>query len=192
MPKYKNLPHTHTALDVISLVTAKLQCQFDAPADPHEDDPLITLYINSGVSHAEAKIESAIKEVKIQILASSFEDVLNFKKARLKSVDAFQYRQKTDGELQAFTSDDYEVVSVDDFQQVIEYTEGIEFPELYEASDAVQVSATYGYDEIPEDIINAILLFVKDMHDNKADRPKEKLSAADKLLAPYRYYPIVE
>lgn len=194
MARYLKQEHAFNAFNVVTLEEFKTQLQFDEPLEAHPEDTLLQIYIKAAVAHAENKIQTALLEVKYLVTGNSFEDVLNFKKQRIKSVDSFKYKPTdyTSGDLTDVPAEMYELTTVDDFEQRITYSEAVEQPDVKETIDAVQLTVILGFDAIPEDIKTAVFLYATDMYNNRSDRPKEKISAADTLLAPYRYYPVHE
>lgn len=194
MAKFRTL--THTAPVLITLQEFKTQLQFDDPAAAHDEDSLLQIYIDAAIKQAEQKTNSAISEVKYQVFGDSFADVLKFKNQLVKEDSvAITYKPTsyTTGNLDTLSTDLWSLDQVDDFERRIVFEDDL--PEvLPNNSEAVQVELITGYtaDTLPQDIKVAVMLYASDMYNNRTDVPKEKHSAADKLLAPYKYYPTVD
>lgn len=181
---------THSSPTIITLLQAKKQLQFDAPADSHEDDDLINEIIDEAISVAENIINSEIKEKVFTIKGKSFEDVFAFKKQIITNVEAFTYKD-TDGNVQTVPAENYSLQTVDKFENKIEFTENYELPEVKQydpAAVTLTVKVGYADGKTPKGLIKGLKLLITHFYEHRSDSVKEKTTAAELILQPYRRY----
>lgn len=182
--------NTHTSPTVLSRLQAKRQLNFNSPAEAHEDDDLIDEIIDEAISVAESIINSEIKEKVFTVTGKSFADVLSFKKQIITSVETFTYKD-ANGSVQTVPSANYSLQSVDKYENKIEFTEDYELPEVKEydpAAVTLQVKVGYADGKTPKSIIKALKLLVTHFYEYRSDSIKEKTTAAEIILQPYRRY----
>ena len=174
--------------EIISLATMRKQLELEE--DFTEDDALISSYILAAINQAENYINSEIAEKKFTITSLSFDGILNFKKQKLQSVDSISYKD-VDGNSQTIEAGNYSMQTVDRFENSIVFNEDYQFPVVkkYDQS-AVTLNITVGYPsgKVPTVIKQAIILIVAHFYEHRVDSVKEKCTAAEMLLQPYRRY----
>ena len=174
--------------DVISLPRVRKQLQLED--DFVEDDELLRDYIDAAIVEAENYINSEITEKKYQITGKSIADVLTFKRQKITKIDSFEYRNES-GDVVQISSDDYSLQNADNFANEIVFNDGFVLPSVKENTvNAVTLKVTVGYPsgKVPKAIQKALLLMVTDSYENRTDTVKEKVTASENALHPYKRY----
>ena len=178
----------HTSPEIISLAKAKKQLQIET--DFIEDDDLILDYIEAAISQAENIINSEISEKKYEIQGKSFEDVLGFNRQKITSVDSVVIVDEN-GDNQTVNADNYSLETVDKYENKIVFKEDYQLPEVQKYNrNAVNLKVTVGYKagKVPKAIQKALLLMITHSYEYRSDTVKEKCTAAEIALQPYRRY----
>lgn len=180
----------HIAPEVVSLVKAKKQMRFDDAEAEHLEDDLIYVYIEAAVKYAENFIESEISEKKYEIRGKSFKDALSFSRQKVQAIDVIKYKDIA-GELKTVEAANYHLETVDKYETKIVFNEDYILPEVKQFTpDAVTLFVTVGYaaGKVPKDIIVAVLMLASSYNEKREDSIKDKRTAAENLLQPYRKY----
>lgn len=178
----------HTSPVIVSVVEAKKQLQIET--DFTEDDTLIESYIDAAINWAENYINSEISEKKFRCQGKSFDDALQFNLQKIQSVDEFKYKNVAGDEV-VIAAANYSLQRVDKFENKITFNDDYVFPEVKEYDPtAVIIDTTVGYatGKVPKAIKQAILLKITDLYEHRTDSVKEKATAAESLLHPYKRY----
>lgn len=181
---------SHTTPTIISLLQAKKQLQFDAPADVHEDDDVINEIILEAIEVAENIINSEISEKVFLITGKSFEDVLAFNKQVIKEITSITYKD-VNGNAQTVDAANYSLQAVDKFENKIVFNEDYEFPEVKEydpAAVSLTVKVGYADGKTPKAIQRALKLIITKFYEKREDSIQEKTTAAELILQPFRRY----
>jgi len=182
-------PITHTSPEVLSLETAKKQLKMEDLGT--YDDTLITECIEAAIDEAEQYTNINIRERKYTINFTTWQLDFEFFKQYLQSVDTLSYIDP-DGPTQVLVVADYlELFAIDDYAQVIHFTDFDNLPTLKEnINSAVTITVTVGYadGEVPKGILQAIKLLVTDNYDFRGDREVKNFTASRRKLEPYKYY----
>ena len=175
---------------VISLSKAKKQMRFDDADAEHLEDELIQVYIDAAITKAENFINSEITEKKYEIRGKSFADVLTFSRQKIQKVTAVTFKD-TSGASQTVNAEDYHLTTVDKYENQFSFNEDFVLPEVKAYTpDAVSVFLTVGYPsgKVPKDLQVAILMLASSYNEKREDSVKDKTTAAENLLQPYRKY----
>lgn len=114
---------------------------------------------------------------------------LELESAPVESVEAITYLD-TDGSEQTWDGEDYRVIVRQDIT-VITPKNRTAFPTTYVEADAVTVEYKLGYpsaDEVPGAFIQAMLLIIGKMYENREDSIKNMPSTSETLLSPYKIF----
>lgn len=181
---------THTAPTIITLAKAKKQLRFDDADANHIEDDLIQVYIDAAVSYAENYTGQEITEKKYKINGKSFTDALTFSTQKIQSIDSIKYLDKN-GDLQTIAADNYQLKTVDKYENTLEFTEDFIMPTVQEYKfNAVQIELTVGYaaNKVPKSMMVALLMLVSHYYENRQDAVKEKCTAAEDMLHKYKRF----
>lgn len=178
---------TGPASEVISLATAKAHLKMD---DTDADDALIEAIITAARQHVEQMCATALIQQTITEKFPCFSSRgMALSISPVAEVSAVQYLDGA-GTLQTLSTDVY---GVNTFTKPgsIYLRYGQLFPLTRDEPNAVTVTYTAGYGEasgdIPKPIMQAILLMVGDMYQNREDTVKRLPTAAEYLLRPYNF-----
>ena len=108
----------------------------------------------------------------------------------ITNVETFTYKD-ANGDVQTVPSANYSLQSVDKYENKIEFTEDYELPEVKEydpAAVTLQVKVGYADGKTPKGIIKALKLLITHFYEHRSDSVKEKTTAAELILQPYRRY----
>ena len=179
-------PVTHTAPEVISLVTAKLQLKVDFD----DDDTLITSYIDAAIENCENYTGTCINEAKFAFKFSEFTNDFVFKISPIQSIDSIKYFDEA-GDEQILETEKYELLPVDKFTHKVHFIDQDTLPQVAEnKSNAVVIEVTSGYADgkVPKAIKSAALLVLTDLYENREDRVHKMPTRSEALLRKYRFY----
>jgi uncharacterized phiE125 gp8 family phage protein len=175
---------------VVTLAKAKKQMRFDDADAAHLEDELIQVYIEAAVKKAENFIDSEITEKKYEIRGKSFADVLTFSRQKIQKVTAVTFKD-TAGASQTINAEDYHLSTIDKYENKFSFNEDFELPEVKPYTpDAVSLFVTVGYPsgKVPKDMQVAILMLASSYNEKREDSIKDKTTAGENLLQPYRKY----
>jgi len=178
----------HTAPEVISLAKARKQLQLES--DFIEDDSLITDYIDAAIVQAENYINSEINEKKFEVRGKSFHDVLGFRKQKITSIESIVYKNEA-GESITIAATNYSLQNVDKYENEIVFNDDYVLPIVKEySSAAVVLKVTVGYPsgKVPKIIQKVLLVMVSESYENRTDTVKEKSTATENALHPYKRF----
>jgi len=179
---------TYTSPEIISLARAKKQLQLES--DFTEDDALISDYIDAAISQAENYINTEISEKKFDVKGTSINDVLAFNQQKITSVDLFTYKD-LNGTNQTIAATDYSLQSVDKYENKIVFNDDFVYPEIKAFDPAavnLQVTVGFSVGKVPKAIQKALLLMVTDSYEFRNDTVKEKSTASENALHPYKRF----
>lgn len=181
---------THVAPEIISLARAKKQLKFDDHEAEHIEDDLIQSYIDAAIGYAENYTGQEITEKKYLINGKSFQDALSFSKQKIQSIDSIKYLD-TEGTEQTIATENYQLTTVDKYENAIEFAEDYTLPEVQQYKfNAVKLTVIVGYasGKVPKSMQQAILMLIGHYYENRQDAVKEKCTAAENMLHKYRRY----
>lgn len=178
----------HTAPTYITLEQAKAQCRFDEPAEAHPEDALMQSYIDAAFGYAEHYTGQEIIQKKFTVKGKSFADVLRFNKQIITEVEEIRYLDK-DGSSQTVPADNYQLATVDTYENAIEFIEDFTFPEVQPYKfNAVEIDLTVGYAaaDLPKNMRIALYMLIAHYYENRQDAVKVKPTAAENMLYQFK------
>lgn len=182
------IEEAHVAPTYISLQDAKQQLRFDDPAAPHPEDTLIQAYIDAAYDYAENYTGQEITEKIYTVQGKSWEDALQFNRQKIQSIQSITYRD-VNGDAQTVAAENYQLATVDKFENKIEFLENFEFPEVQEYRfDAVTITLKVGYAtaKLPKNMRIGLYLLIAHYYENRQDAIKERCTAAENMLYKYK------
>ena len=177
---------TPPATEPVSLSEAKLHLKVDTSAD----DTLISALITAARQHLERHCNSAFVTQTITEVWDSFYKRNHFSIAPVQSLTTYQY--KPEGETTTYSTTDANLYGLDIFAKpgyIYKLPDTVD-PITENVPDAVKAVYTAGYGsaaDVPAPIKAAILLVVGDLYEKRQDGVKQLPTAAEYLIAPYRY-----
>lgn len=177
---------TPPAAEPVSLSEAKLHLKVDTSAD----DTLISALITAARQHLERHCNSAFVTQTITEVWDSFYKRNHFSVAPVQSLTSYQY--KPEGETTTYSTTDASLYGLDTFAKpgYIYKLPDTVYPITEDVPDAVRAVYVAGYGsaaDVPAPIKAAILLVVGDLYEKRQDGVKQLPTAAEYLVAPYRY-----
>lgn len=151
-----------------------------------DDDALITLLIKGARAYAEKYCGTRLMTQTVAIECDAFADMGRFPEAPLQSVASIGYVD-TDGMEQTLPGSVY-AVRKDGLEPSIVLNYGQAWPTL-RAGSRVVVTAVVGYATIPDDIKQALLLYVTDGYANRENGKASDWTSFDSLLCNHRRNP---
>lgn len=148
----------------VTLFEAKEQLRIDSS----DEDELIRGYIQAAREVAETESGNRFVSQTWEIALDEFPaDYIELPMRPLISLDSIAYVD-TDGNPQTWSSSNY---SVDEhsFRPRITPVYGGSWPDIREIPNAVTITATLGYSQVPQRIKQAILLIVSDFYEYRVD-----------------------
>lgn len=168
---------------IVTLERAKEHLKIEPDFDL--EDGLIEGYVDASVSYVESYLGYAVQKQQYIVKGESFVDVLTFKQQKVFQVDEIKYKDENGG-LQTLSDENYNLKTVDKFENAVIYT-ATELPKVQENKlDAVQMTVTLGLSKIPKAIIQAVLLLVGEFYEFRSNRPVKSVDAVTNLLSSYR------
>ena len=154
--------------DVLAFALRKLRSHLRITADDLDEELVDKLL---------AAVDSAEHRIGRVIFQSSFRDTIPFSSVvcldrPLISVDGLEVNGET---ISA------ELYKVNLFEGTVTFSEGV-------TGESVKVEYTAGMEQVPADIMNAILLIASSLFSNPMDSVETLPKASTKLLRPYRNY----
>lgn len=176
-------------LEFVSLATAKAQLRLEE--DFYLDDAIIQMYIDASIQKASDYTGLDIQPKDWILKGNAFESKV-FTKNPVSTISKIEYYD-TNNTKQTLTNTEevnYSLVPVDSLRSKILFHESTALPSLKDRFDAVNIFFTTGYTEetIPKPIIQAILLYMSFLYENREDRPLSLPTAFESLLRPYRIH----
>ena len=175
------------AQEVVSLELAKQQLRVESSFTV--EDTLIQSMIDAAVLASENYIGGQLKEATAIVAYDRVSGAFLPVPANLfpvQSIEFIKYFDTTNTE-QTLDASNYSLMKSDEKEAFIYFKN--EVPELYDRPDAMKIEVKVGYAEnIPAPIKQAILLQISDMYDRREDRMEVPLTAATKLMRPYKKF----
>jgi uncharacterized phiE125 gp8 family phage protein len=128
------------------------------------DDVVVARFIKAARAHVENYCGTPLASRTIVVKCDSFADLAVFPVVPLFAVSSIAYVDAAGG-VQTLPADAYEVRS-DGLEASIASQPGSSWPSILSGS-RITVTAVVGYDEVPEDIRQAILLLVAHWYENR-------------------------
>lgn len=164
----------------VTLVEAKRQCRVD-----HDDDNTqIEFLIESARAHAEKYTNTRLATQTVTVKCDSFCDMARLPLAPVQSVSSVTYVD-VDGVTQTLSTDVYET-RTDGLESSITLKYGQSWPAIRNKS-RITVTAVVGYETPPPDVRHAMLLFISETFNQRANAKVEDWTALDALLSNHRY-----
>lgn len=180
----------HTSPTIVTLDQAKKQLKMEDLGT--FDDELIQDCIDAAIDEAENYCNTSIKQRKYKVQIASWEDNFEFKKQKVTAIDSVTYKD-TSGNTQTLAASNYQLLPIDCYASVIQFTDFNNLPEVQEDNTtAITINFTVGYaeDETPKAIQQAIKLLLTDNYEYRGDREKKENLASRIKLEPYKYYTV--
>lgn len=176
---------TQPAAEPISLQEAKLHLKVDNTAD----DNLITALIIAARQYLERYCNSVFVTQTITEVWPSFYKRNHFSVAPVQSLTSFEY--KPDGS-NTYTTTPANLYGLYTFGKpaFVYKDDDSTYPTTEDVPDAVKAVYIAGYGsaaDVPAPIKAAMLLVIGDLYENRQDTVKRMPTAAEYLIAPYRY-----
>jgi len=173
------------AAEPVSLAEAKLHLKVDNSAD----DTLISALITAARQHLERHCNSAFVTQTITEVWPSFYKRNHCSVAPVQSLTTLQHISEGAA---IYTTTDASLYGFDTYAKpaYIYRMPDMTYPITEDVPDAVKAVYVAGYGaaaSVPVPIKAAILLVVADLYENRQDTIKRMPSAAEYLIAPYRY-----
>ena len=177
---------TPPASEPVTLAEAKLHLKVDTSAD----DTLISALIAAARQHLERHCNSVFVTQTITEIWDSFYKRNHMSVAPVQSITSYQY--KPEGETTTYSTTDAQLYGVNIFAKpaYLYKLPDTVYPITEDVPDAVKAVYVAGYGsaaDVPAPIKAAILLVVGDLYEKRQDSVKQMPTAAEYLIAPYRY-----
>lgn len=177
---------TEPAIEPVTLDKAKMQ--LDIESDETSEDSLITGYIKAARQYCERFLNRKLITTTIEFVDGCFPSNIIALSLPVAQVTSITYVDDA-GDTQLLDSSAY-VVDVSGDTPAIQVVDS--WPSTKAILGAVKIRATAGYGpaitDVPEPIINAMLLMIRDWYDNPADRIHKMPTRSESLLQPYIRY----
>lgn len=173
-----------TSFEVVTLALAKQQLRIES--DFTAEDTLIQTMIDAAVIAAEDYMGCKIVDSDVVLNLDQLEVVTNIP-LPVRSVTSLKYFPSSGAEV-TMPDTDYKLLRFGKENGIRITTYWI--PETDTRYDAVTIAFKTGYTAgtVPKPIIQAVLLQISDMYDRREDRVEVPLTAATKLLRPYKLF----
>lgn len=146
-------------LPAVTLAEAKLHCSVDFG----DDDVLIDTVRRAATSTIESNIGGAILPQSWDFFFSRWHSEIQFDQQPLSSVTSIKYLD-TDNVQQTWLSSNYEVDTV---CGRIRALSSATFPSLGDRYNPVEIRAVIGFDDVPSELIQAVLLLCRHYYENR-------------------------
>ena len=177
---------TEPSIEPITLEKAKLQ--LDILSSETEDDTLINAYIKAARQYCERFLNRKLITTEIEFVDDCFSSNIIALSLPVAQVTSVTYVDDN-GDTQTLDSAKYNTDVSGDTPRIQAVDS---WPSTKSIIGAVKIRATAGYGaaatDVPEPIINAMLLMIRDWYDNPADRIHRMPTRAESLLLPYIRY----
>lgn len=165
-------------VEPVSLAEAQEQCG----APENDFTPTLTRLIKAARAHVEEYCNAVWAEQTIASRCDSFSDFARLPHGPLKAVQTIEYVD-TDGDAQVVSEAAYEARK-DGLEPSIALKHGQSWPSIRPGS-RITVTAVYG-GAVPESVKHAMLLFIDDAFNRRANAEREDWTALDALLCNHR------
>lgn len=154
-----------------------------AAIDDEERDDLITRQIAAARAHAEAYCGQFFSSQTVVTRCDSFSDMARLEAVPLISVTSIEC-VAPDGSAVTVSSSVYEA-RTDGMEASIVLKDGRAWPATRRGS-RITLTAVVGYTEAPEDVVNALLIFVAAMFNDRENAKAEAWTMFDVMLCNHR------
>ena len=180
----------------VTLAEAKVQCR--VAADQTDEDARLTSYALAARYLVEAHTGTKLMPQTVVMRCSSWCDLAKLPTGPITAISSISYLD-TDGVSQTLSTDIYEAVLAD-LRGEIRLKIDQSWPSIRQVSDAITVTASAGYDVLPEPIIGAIMLLIEQWYDERSSISSVRQTATpdggvpalpftvNSILAKYRLY----
>ena len=179
---------TSSPPDVVLFNLVKKHLRIDV--DFIDEDTLIQSYIDSSVVYCENFIGGHITNKTVTISANGFDNPFCFDDFPIRSITSVKYLPgDVTASLVTMLSADYMLSSKNNKDYMLNFYNSL--PATRNRFDAVSIVYEVGYTELPKPLLQAILLFVGAMYENREDETKttfQRVSSACNLLYAYKKY----
>ena len=171
----------------VTLAEAKANCRIDGT----DEDTLVNGLIAAATAHVESRTGRSIIERVYDVTFDAFADEMILPVGPVLSVDEVAYLDTTNA-TQTLASSAYQVDNTNSPHRIIREP-GASWPAASQRKNAVTVTVTVGYDTVPPELKQAILLLVGDWYRNRESTvvgtiSSELPNAVNALLANHTYY----
>ena len=174
------------ASEPVSLAEAKAHCRVTSS----DHDTVLGVYISAARDFAEKYTGLAIAAQTVTFARRSFASTMPLPIAPVASISSVSY-QDADNATQTLAGASYVLSGANTLRPVLSLSEGQSWPSLYNAPEAVTVTAVVGYSAVPDALKQAILLMVGHWFDNRetvSENMSEPPFATTALLENYRTF----
>lgn len=147
------------------------------------DDGLLNRLIRAARAHVEKYCGTPLASRTVAVKCDSFADFAVFPVVPLFEISSISYVDSA-GDAQTLGSDWYEG-RADGLEASIALNSGYGWPTIRPGS-RITVSAVVGYDEMPDDVVHALLLLVGHWYENRENGSNPPDSTLDSLLSNHR------
>ena len=169
---------------IVSLEQVKAHLKVEP--DYIEEDTLIQVYIDAAVSYVSNYLCRSVQDERYEVYGDSFESLQCFEKQRLKQIQKVKYKDEF-GVYKVLEAAHYVLDGVSDYRASLRYTKAL--PVLAKQDQrAVKMIVTCGFETVPKEITQAILLLVGDFYEYRTDRPKKQRSVVENLICSHKCY----
>lgn len=176
-----NITITSEENEIVSLPAAKLQLRLETSYT--DEDTLIQRCISAAVINSENYINGHIFKKEVEIVLDTMPTSFELHFYPIREISSITYHQN--GSSQTLPPSKYYLQKANQKQAVLIVNE---VPEVDDRKDAVTITLQVGFEEVPEVVVQAVLLQVSDMYERREDRMEVVDTTAKALLRPYRYY----
>lgn len=179
---------SNSPADVVLFNLVKKHLRVDV--DFTDENDLIQSYIDTAIIHCENFIGGHINNKTVTISADGFDNPFCFDDFPINQVTSVTYLPSNpNAAAVTINAQDYKLSSKNNKDFMLHFYNTL--PATRNQFDAVTVVYEVGFTEIPKAIIQAILLFVGAMYENREDETKttfQRVSSAANLLYAYKKY----
>lgn len=150
------------------------------------DDSLLAEYVASAIDHVERYTSTYLAGQTVKIRSSDFSDLGRLPVAPVRGISSIAYVD-TDGIDQTIPAENYEV-RIDGLEASVVPAFVHQWPSTRHGT-RITVTLIAGYETIPPAIRQAVRLLVGASYMTREDGAADARTAADNLLANFRFYP---
>ena len=171
----------------VTLTEAKANCRVDGT----DEDTFLNGLIAAATAHVESRTGRSIVERVFDVTYDAFADEMVIPVGAVLSVDEVAYLDTADA-TQTLAESVYQVDLTTEPHRILRAPDA-SWPATSDLKNAVTVTVTVGYDTVPAELKQAILLLIGAWYRNReatalGKTPAELPNAVNALLANHRYY----